>query len=86
MTEIHDLHKIARALGGDVAGRDTVLCPGPGHSARDRSLAVRLAPTAPDGFLTFSHAVADWRACCDYVRMKLGLRAWVISSQNDRCP
>jgi putative DNA primase/helicase len=71
-----DLRAVARALGGQVAGRDTVLAPGPGHSVRDRSLAVRLDPTAPDGFLTFSHAGDDWRACRDHVHMKLGLPAW----------
>ena len=34
------LHQIAHALGGEVSGGQ-VLCPGPGHSAKDRSLAVR---------------------------------------------
>ena len=43
-------HIFARALGGEVAGRDAVLCPGPGHSAHDRSLAVKFDPAAPDGF------------------------------------
>jgi putative DNA primase/helicase len=76
MIETHDLRKIARALGGDVAGCDTVLAPGPGHSARDRSLAVRLDHTAPDGFLVHSHAGDDWRACRDHVRERLGLPAW----------
>src|SRR5262245_32087618 len=57
-----DVRAIAAALGGQVSGRDTVLAPGPGHSPRDRSLAVRLDPTAPDGFLTFSHAGDGWQA------------------------
>jgi len=34
-----DVRAAARALGGDVVGRDQILCPGPGHSPRDRSLA-----------------------------------------------
>lgn len=35
-----DPRAVARALGGQVAGRDTVL--GPGHSAHDRPLSVKL--------------------------------------------
>jgi putative DNA primase/helicase len=68
--------EIAAALGGQVAGPNTVLCPGPGHSAHDRSLAVRLDHSAPDGFLVHSHAGADWRACRDHVHERLGLPAW----------
>jgi hypothetical protein len=68
--------QIARALGGEVAGRHTVLCPGPGHSPRDRSLAVRLDPRAPDGFVIHSHAGDDWKQCRDHVRAKLGLPPW----------
>jgi hypothetical protein len=68
--------QIARALGGQVAGRYTVLCPGPGHSRSDRSLAVRLDPGAPDGFVCFSHCGDDWKQCRDHVRAKLGLPAW----------
>lgn len=60
----------ARALGGDVVGRNRVLCPGPGHSARDRSLSVTFTP---DGFTVFSHAGDDWRDCKDHVRERLGL-------------
>jgi putative DNA primase/helicase len=71
-----DLRAIARALGGNVIGRDTVLCPGPGHSRRDRSLAFRLDPRAPDGFVCNSHAGDDWKECRDYVRQKLGMPAW----------
>jgi putative DNA primase/helicase len=72
----HDLRAVARALGGRAAGRDTVLAPGPGHSHRDRSLAVRFDPTAPDGFLIFSHAGDDWKICRDHVRERLGLLSW----------
>jgi putative DNA primase/helicase len=68
--------EIAAVLGGQVAGPNAVLCPGPGHSVDDRSLAVRLDPAAPDGFLCFSHAGDDWRACRDYVRRRLGLPDW----------
>jgi putative DNA primase/helicase len=70
---LHDLRSLARALDGEVVGAQ-VLAPGPGgHSRKDRSLSVRLSPTAPDGFLAFSHAGDDWRACRDYVRERLGL-------------
>jgi hypothetical protein len=59
---------IARRLGGQVAGQNRVLAPGPGHSVRDRSLSVRLDPAAPDGFCVHSFAGDDWRLCRDHVR------------------
>jgi putative DNA primase/helicase len=68
-----DLRSLAHALGGEVVGGQ-ILAPGPGgHSGKDRSLSVRLSPTAPDGFLAFSHAGDDWRACRDHVKAYLGL-------------
>ena len=67
---------IAAVLGGQVAGINTVLCPGPSHSRRDRSLAVRLDPHAPDGFICFSHCGDDWQQCRDHIRQRLGLPAW----------
>ena len=42
------LQDLATLLGGDVDG-DRVLCPGPGHSADDRSLSVTPAKNV-DGF------------------------------------
>src|SRR5215211_2778669 len=75
---------IARALGGDVAGRNTVLAPGPGHSRKDRSLAVRLDPNAPDGFLVCSHAGDDWKLCRDHVRRALGLPDWQPGDEQRR--
>src|SRR5215218_6775822 len=68
--------EIAKALGGQVSGRDTALVPGPGHSHRDRSLSVRVDPQAPDGFMLFSHCGDDWKACRDHVRKGLGLPEW----------
>lgn len=65
------LRSMAAALGGDVVGR-SVLCPGPGHSPRDRSLSVTLAPADPDGFIVHSHAGDDWRPCRDHVLHRLG--------------
>lgn len=65
------LSKLARALAGEVSGGQ-VLCPGPGHSPRDRSLSVRLSATAPDGFVVHSFAGDDWRECRDHVSERLG--------------
>ena len=65
------LATMARALCGDVVGHQ-VLCPGPGHSRKDRSLSVRLSPTAPEGFVVYSHAGDDLGACRDHVRALMG--------------
>jgi hypothetical protein len=78
-----DLRSIARALGGEVAGRQ-VLAPGPGHSPRDRSLAICISNDAPDGFLVHSHSGDDWRACRDFVRSRLGLPAWDPGDEEQR--
>jgi putative DNA primase/helicase len=69
------LDHAARALGGERSG-NTINCPGPGHSRRDRSLSVRLDPRAPDGFVVFSHCGDDWRECRDHVCQRLGLPRW----------
>lgn len=74
----------AAALGGHVSGRDTILCPGPGHSPKDRSLSVKLDPSAPDGFLVHSHAGDDWRDCRDHVRGRLGLPRWEPGDEQRR--
>src|SRR4051812_22604497 len=66
------IDRIATALGGDVAGGE-VLVPGPGHSATDRSLSIKLDDAAPDGFVVHSFAGDDPIACKDHVRQKLGL-------------
>ena len=71
-----DLRRIALLLSGDLAGGHTILCPGPGHSRRDRSLAVRFDPRAPDGFMAYSLSGDDWRACKDHVARLLGLPEW----------
>jgi hypothetical protein len=76
--------KLAAALGGQVAGPNTVLAPGPGHSQHDRSLAVKLDPRAPDGFVTFSHAGDDWRLCRDHVRALLRLPPWQPGDERRR--
>lgn len=60
----------ARLLGGEMAGRNHVLCPGPGHSRKDRSLSVTFTG---NGFLAHSFAGDDFRACRDHVKAMLGL-------------
>src|SRR5262249_47096710 len=66
------LQQIARALGGEVSGSQ-VLAPGPSHSASDRSLCIKLDPSAPDGFVVHSFAGDDPIASKDYVRSKAGI-------------
>ena len=65
----------ARALGGDVSGAQ-VLCPGPGHSASDRSLSVKIGKDGQPFVYSHSHCGDDWQTCLDYVRQRLGLPAW----------
>lgn len=64
-----DIRQAARLLRGHVAGRNSVLCPGPGHSRTDRSLSVTFTA---DGFITNSFASDDWRDCRDHVKAALG--------------
>jgi hypothetical protein len=73
MSDTLDIREVARVLGGDALRGNRALVPGPGHSRRDRSLSIRLAPDAPDGFMVHSHAGDDWRACRDYVKAALGI-------------
>lgn len=73
----------ALALGGDVVAGG-VVCPGPGHSARDRSLSVRLDAAAPDGFIVYSHAGDDPMVCRDHVRDRLGLPSWHAGTTTPR--
>lgn len=68
-----DLRTMARDLGGEVAGIGQILCPGPGHSHRDRSLSVRLDARAPGGLVVHSFAGDDALAAKDYVRHRLGM-------------
>src|SRR5258708_7911946 len=65
------LRQLAQALGGEIVGGQ-VLCPGPGHSAGDRSLAVRPSAQSSFGFIAYSHAGDQWPVARDYVLKKLG--------------
>jgi putative DNA primase/helicase len=69
-----DPRAVARSLGGSVSGRN-VIAPGPGHSRADRSLSIKIDPTAPDGFVVHSFAGDSPIACRGYVRAALGLGA-----------
>lgn len=78
-----NLKQAALALGGDMAGR-RILCPGPGHSRHDRSLAVTFNP---DGsFVAYSFANDDWRECRDHVKAALGLSDDRLQPVNDNPP
>lgn len=61
---MNDAHTITKALGGDWCGRYGLI-PGPGHSARDRSLKV---VDGEDGVICHSFAGDDWQACRDWLR------------------
>ena len=63
---IADLRAMARALGGEVVGGH-VLCPGPGHSPKDRSLQVAISAASPFGFIAHSNCGDDWIVCRDHV-------------------
>jgi hypothetical protein len=69
-----DPRAVARALGGNVSGRN-VVAPGPGHSRADRSLSIKIEPTAPDGFIVHSFAGDSPIESRDFVRAALGLGA-----------
>ena len=83
------IQNIAKALGGEAKG-DHVRAPGPGHSAEDRSLSVKVDAAAPDGFLVHSFSGDDEIACKNHVRAKLGLpkftpkggSGWVFVSEH----
>lgn len=77
------LENVARALAGEIVG-DEVRVPGPGHSAKDRSLCVKLDRAAPGGFIVNSFAGDDPIRCKDYVREKLGLPSWNESHDGNR--
>jgi hypothetical protein len=77
---IQELH---RALGGEISNNQ-IRCPGPGHSAKDRSLSVKLAPDAADGFTVYSFAADDPLKCKDYVRSKLGMPAFRPGNGKDQ--
>ena len=80
-----DPRNLARALEGEVRGEE-ILVPGPGHSASDRSLSVKVDANAPDGFVVNSFAGDDPIACRDYVREKAGLEPFKPNGQGRKRP
>jgi RecA-family ATPase/5S rRNA maturation endonuclease (ribonuclease M5) len=74
------LNEIASALGGHVSAGQ-VLAPGPGHSAADRSLSIKLNDTGDD-IVVHSFAGDDPIAAKDHIREKLGLPAWSAGRSN----
>ncbi|ACI93262.1 virulence-associated protein E [Afipia carboxidovorans OM5] len=82
---MNSLHNLADALGGDVISNRCILCPGPAHSRKDRSLKVKFRP---DGtFSVTSFAGDDWRECKDFIRERLGLPSdWKRQPANDDKP
>jgi hypothetical protein len=64
------LQSWAKLLGGEVCGTQ-VLCPGPGHSAEDRSLSVKIGRDGQP--IVHSFAGDDPITCKDHVRKALGL-------------
>src|SRR5262245_48613652 len=65
-----DLRSIARVLGGEISGAQ-VLAPGPGHSAKNRSLAVRIGRNGK--LIVHSFTDDDWKAVRDYVKERASL-------------
>lgn len=65
-----NLHELAKRLGGEVSGV-SIVCPGPSHSPKDRSLSVRFS--GPTDFVVTSFAGDDWKLCRDYVKDRLGI-------------
>ncbi|TMJ82288.1 MAG: hypothetical protein E6G76_23890 [Alphaproteobacteria bacterium] len=78
---MRDLRQAARLLGGEISGGQ-ILAPGPGHAAKDRSMAVRFI--SGGNFLVHSFCGDDPIRCRDYVRERLGLPAWRSGDENNR--
>jgi hypothetical protein len=72
------LQSWAHALGGEVSGGE-VRCPGPGHSAEDRSLSVTIGKDGQP--IVHSFSGDDWKLCLDYVRSKLGMEPFKPNGQ-----
>jgi putative DNA primase/helicase len=68
-----DARLIAKVMGGEVTGPDSVNAPGPGHSPHDRSLSIKVRGGR---IIVFSHCGDDWRICRDYALERLGLEPW----------
>jgi RecA-family ATPase len=72
MAVAYTLRQIATAMGGEVSGKQ-VLCPGPSHSAQDRSLSIAPSNETELGVMFNSFAGDTFEACADHFRKKMGL-------------
>jgi putative DNA primase/helicase len=77
MTVVVTIESLLRALGGEKNGNG-ILCPSPGHSARDRGMRVWPDPNDAMGFKTcrFNGNVDDWQGDKDHVTRALGMPEW----------
>ena len=71
-----NMHHLARTLGGEVSGRNTISIPTPGHSRRDRGTTITCDPAAPGGLLVHSFNGGDPLQIKDMVRRALGMPDW----------
>src|SRR5262249_20207310 len=77
------LRDLARSLGGEISSAQ-VLAPGPGHSAKDRSLSIKLSRDALDGFVVHPFPGDDPIVCRDYARERLGWRPFKPNGHADK--
>lgn len=80
-----DVHHLARVLGGEKSGPNSVSAPGPNNIDRrnDRSMSITVDPNAPDGFVVYSHSAKNSDIeCKDYIRRQLGLPEWQPTKPN----
>jgi hypothetical protein len=76
------LKSIAHILGGELQGNQ-VLAPGPGHSAKDRSLSITISNSGDD-IVVHSFANDDPIECKKYVRERCGLPKFQPQPNGDR--
>jgi AAA domain len=74
------LQEIQAAIGGEIHG-NMLSAPGPGHSAKDRSMSVWCSDKWPS-FKVTSHAGDDWKVCQDHIRAKLDIPDWKPKNDN----
>jgi len=76
-----DIYGKAKLLGGKVSNGQ-ILCPGPNHSSKDKSLSIKFDEQNPNEFVVNSFAGDDPIECKDYVRKTLGLPEFVPQSKH----
>src|SRR4029450_13201978 len=69
------VESLLRALGGEKNGNG-ILCPSPGHSARDRGMRVWPDPSDPLGFRGHLFNGGDWKSAGVHVARALGTQEW----------